>query len=484
MSPTAPSGHVDAAAPANVGDGILVVDDNPSNLRLMVDVLQQAGLAVRVAPGGRMALESVAERRPALILLDIRMPDLDGFEVCRRLKEAHETADIPVIFLSALREPEDKLRGFAAGAVDYITKPFVAEEVLVRVKSHLAMHQSHQALEALVHERTRALHTVSAGNRALVHAQSPDELLRGMTAAITTTGGYAAARVRLRDGRQQLAGMDTEPVTPGPDRTKPDGPCLVRRTVDLPLLVLVLPLSDDRGPLGDLQVAARSRDAFAEPDDVVLLSELAGDLVYGLRTQQSRAALEHSLERTIEAMAATIEVRDPYTAGHQQRTTQLADAIAVELDLDPERRKGLHVASAVHDIGKISVPVEILAKPGRLSATEFELIKGHPASGYEILKGIDFPWPVATIVRQHHERLDGSGYPDGLQGDSILLESRILAVADVVEAIHSHRPYRPGLGLDVALEEVQKRRGTLYDPQAVDACLRLAAQGRLPLETA
>ena len=483
MSPAAPSGHMDPAVPANVGEGILVVDDNPSNLRLMVDVLQQAGLAVRVAPGGRMALESVAERRPALILLDIRMPDLDGFEVCRRLKEAPETADIPVIFLSALREPEDKLRGFAAGAVDYITKPFVAEEVLVRVKSHLAMRQSQMALEALVTERTRALHTVSAGNRALVHAEGPDDLLRGMTAAIVTTGGYAAARVRLHDGRDRLAGLDVAPVTPATDATEPDGACLVP-VADPTLLVLILPLVDDRGRLGDLQVAARSREAFAEPDNVALLNELAGDLVYGLRTQQSRAALEHSLERTIEAMAATIEVRDPYTAGHQQRTTQIADAIAVELGLEPERRKGLHVASAVHDIGKISVPVEILAKPGRLSAAEFELIKGHAASGYEILKGIDFPWPVATVVRQHHERLDGSGYPDGLTGEAILPEARILAVADVVEAIHSHRPYRPGLGIDAALEELRKQRGTLYDPQAVDACLRLADQGLLPLETA
>ncbi|WP_018950052.1 HD domain-containing phosphohydrolase [Thioalkalivibrio sp. ALMg11] len=466
----------------DTGDGILVVDDNPNNLRLMVDVLQQAGLGVRVAPGGRLALESVAERHPALILLDIRMPDLDGFEVCRRLKADPDTADIPVIFLSALREPEDKLRGFAAGAVDYITKPFVAEEVLVRVKSHLAMHQSHQALEALVTERTRALHTVSAGNRALVHAENPDDLLQGMTSAITTTGGYAAAGVRLQDGPEHRTSTQVEWVEPGPGSIEPDGACLVPQP-DPALLVLVLPLHDDRGRLGSLQVAAHTQDAFAEPENIALLNELAGDLVYGLRTQQSRAALEHSLERTIEAMAATIEVRDPYTAGHQQRTTQVADAIAVELGLDAERRKGLHVASAVHDIGKISVPVEILAKPGLLSSAEFELIKGHAASGYEILKGIDFPWPVATILRQHHERLDGSGYPDGLQGDAILPESRILAVADVVEAIHSHRPYRPGLGLEVALKELQKYRGSLYDPQAVDACLRLAEQGRLPLET-
>ncbi|AGA31886.1 Response regulator containing a CheY-like receiver domain and an HD-GYP domain [Thioalkalivibrio nitratireducens DSM 14787] len=459
-------------------NGILVVDDNPDNLRLIVNVLQQAGLGVRVAPGGRLALESVVERRPALILLDIRMPDLDGFEVCRRLKEDPATADIPVIFLSALREPEDKLQGFAAGAVDYITKPFVAEEVLVRVKSHLALHESHRELEALVAERTRALHTVSAGNRALVHAESEVGLLQGMTDAIVTSGDYPAAGVWMEDGRHCQSGSPAAAVETG--TLNPAGPCLVRFQ-DPRLLVLVLPLQSDRGMLGSLQVSSHTQTAFAATEDIALLAELAGDLVYGLRTQQSRTALEHSLERTIEAMAATIEVRDPYTAGHQQRTTRIADAIAAELGLDPERRKGLHVASSIHDIGKISVPVEILAKPGRLSEPEFELIKGHAELGYEILKGIDFPWPVATIVRQHHERRDGSGYPDGLRGDAILLESQILAVADVVEAIHSHRPYRPGLGLEVALAELQENRGRLYAPQVVDACLRLAAEDRLPL---
>lgn len=459
--------------------GILVVDDNPNNLRLMVNVLQQAGLGVRVAPGGRLALESVAEQRPALILLDIRMPDIDGFEVCRRLKSDPATADIPVIFLSALREPEDKLRGFAAGAVDYITKPFLAEEVLVRVKSHLTMHQSHQALEALVSERTRALHTVSAGNRALVHAETPEALLHGISHAITTTGGYPSSGVWLEDGRECLTGTPIDPIELGPASL--EGPCLVR-LVDPSLLMLVLPLADERGTLGTLQVGSRTQTAFAEPANIALLTELSGDLVYGLRTEQSRRALEHSLERTIEAMAATIEMRDPYTAGHQQRVTQIADAIAIELGVDAEQRKGLHVASSVHDIGKISIPVGILAKPGRLSAIEYELIKGHAASGYEILKGIDFPWPVATIVRQHHERLDGSGYPDGISGDSILLESRILAVADVLEAIHSHRPYRPGLGLDVALSNLEEGRGKLFDPQVVDACLRLGEEGRLPID--
>jgi len=190
--------------------------------------------------------------------------------------------------------------------------------------------------------------------------------------------------------------------------------------------------------------------------------------------------LERSLEQTIEAIAATIETRDPYTAGHQRRTAIIACAIAQELGLDDERIRGLRVAANIHDIGKNSIPAELLSRPARLTPAEFELIKVHPESGYDIVRGIDFPWPVAEIVRQHHERIDGSGYPHGLRGDEILLESRILAVADVVEAITSHRPYRPALDMAVAVAELREYRGTRYDPAVVDAFLRLLDSGRLP----
>lgn len=191
------------------------------------------------------------------------------------------------------------------------------------------------------------------------------------------------------------------------------------------------------------------------------------------KLQQSLEKVRRSLERTVRALAATSERRDPYTAGHQERVARLACAIAQEMDFPGEQIEGIRVTGTLHDIGKICVPGEILNKPGALTEMEMTIIKTHPQIGYEILKIIEFPWPVAQIVLQHHERMNGSSYPRGLIGEAILPEARILAVADVVEAMSSHRPYRPALGVDAALEEISQNRGILYDPEVVDACLKV-----------
>jgi PAS domain S-box-containing protein len=183
--------------------------------------------------------------------------------------------------------------------------------------------------------------------------------------------------------------------------------------------------------------------------------------------------MRKALGATVQAMAMTVETRDPYTAGHQRRVADLSRSIATEMNLPADQIDGIRMAATIHDLGKISVPAEILSKPTKLTALEFSLIKTHPQSGYDILKDIDFPWPVAKIVLEHHERMNGSGYPNGLTGDNLLMESRILAVADVVESMASHRPYRPSLGIKAALEEIEKNRGTLYDHNVTDACLRL-----------
>jgi HD-GYP domain-containing protein (c-di-GMP phosphodiesterase class II) len=172
-------------------------------------------------------------------------------------------------------------------------------------------------------------------------------------------------------------------------------------------------------------------------------------------------------------VSKTIEAKDPYTSGHQQRVSQLATAISKELNLSPDKIEGIRIASLIHDIGKIGIPSEILSKPIALTDIEFSLIKGHSQIGYDILKPIDFSYPIAQIVLQHHERTDGSGYDQGLKGNKILLEARIIGVADVVEAMSSHRPYRPALGIDKALEEITQKKGIFYDPEVSDACLRL-----------
>jgi len=183
--------------------------------------------------------------------------------------------------------------------------------------------------------------------------------------------------------------------------------------------------------------------------------------------------LEASFDAITRAMANVVELRDPYAAGHQREVADIATAVAQELALDDDDVKGIGVAATLHDIGKIAVPAEILTRPGRLSAAEFEIIKTHPQTGSEIASEIPFPWPVAETILQHHERLDGSGYLKGLKGSAILLGSRILAVADVISAMSAHRPYRPAVGVEAALAEIESNRGLLYDPAAVDACLHL-----------
>jgi PAS domain S-box-containing protein/putative nucleotidyltransferase with HDIG domain len=183
--------------------------------------------------------------------------------------------------------------------------------------------------------------------------------------------------------------------------------------------------------------------------------------------------LRTTLNGTIEVVEIISEMRDPYTAGHEQRVAQIAVALAAELGLDAHQQEGLRVAGNLHDVGKIMIPAEILSKPSKLSPIEYALVQGHVQAGYDILKNVKFPWPVAQMVLQHHERMDGSGYPQGLKGEAILLEARILAVADVVEAMSSHRPYRPGLNIEAALDEIERNKGVKYDTNVVDACLKL-----------
>ncbi len=190
------------------------------------------------------------------------------------------------------------------------------------------------------------------------------------------------------------------------------------------------------------------------------------------------------MEGAIEAICRTVESKDPYVATHQKRVSQLACTIAKEMGLPAWQIDGIRVAGLLHDIGKVTVPTEILSKPGKLSAMEFSLIKDHPRAGFEILKNVHFDWPVARIVAQHHERLDGSGYPHGLSGADILLEARILAVADVVEAMCTDRPYRPALKMEQALAELDRGDGTLYDPEVVGACKKVLNERGFKVELA
>lgn len=332
---------------------IVIVDDQPNNLRVLSGILQQAGYKVRPALDGAVALKSINSSPPDLVLLDIRMPDMDGYEVCRQLKLNENTRDIPIIFISALQDMEDKLAAFQAGGVDYVSKPFQMEEVLARVQAHLKLYRLQRDLQGIVEERTR-----------------------------------------------------------------------------------------------DLQAALES-------------------------LHESQKKYTSVLEETILAISMTIEKRDPYTAGHQWRVSLIAVEIAKELGMNSDTIEGLRLAAMVHDIGKIYIPVDILSRTGRLSEIEYSLIKVHAQVGSDIMRQVHFPWPVADMILQHHERMDGSGYPCKLKGNEILLEARVIAVADVLEAMASHRPYRPALGVDIALAEIRRGAGSIYDKEVAAACLRL-----------
>jgi HD-GYP domain-containing protein (c-di-GMP phosphodiesterase class II) len=206
-------------------------------------------------------------------------------------------------------------------------------------------------------------------------------------------------------------------------------------------------------------------------------------LVVSQMQKQSMDKLLQTMKKTIEAMASTVEFRAPYTAGHQRRVAQLAEAIAQELGLPEDETQGIYLAATIHDIGDIQIPAEILTRPGSLNSIEREIVQSHPQAGYDILKGIDFSWPIAEMVFQHHERLDGSGYPKGLKGDQILLGAKVIAVADVMEAMSSHRPYRASLGVEAAIAELETHKGQLYEAAVVDACIKLVQEKKFVFQS-
>jgi PAS domain S-box-containing protein len=235
------------------------------------------------------------------------------------------------------------------------------------------------------------------------------------------------------------------------------------------------------GSMFDVGVHSARASYRGRPAVLGLVQDISEKKHAEMQIQRYIGQLKTAFMSTVEVASILGEMRDPYTAGHVRRVAELAAAIGAELGLDVERQEGLRVAGHLHDIGQIIVPAEILSRPGKLSVFELQLVQGHAQASYDALKGVEFPWPVAEVALQHHERMDGSGYPRGLKGGAILLEARIVAVADVVEAMSSHRPYRAELGIDKALAEIERGRGTVYDADVVDACLRLFREGRYQL---
>lgn len=375
----------------NCGREILIVEDSKLQAEALAAVLSREGYALRCARDGLDGLYALAESRPSLIISDVWMPKMNGYQLCRTLKDDASFCGIPVILLTSMSGFGDIVNGLNAGADYYLTKPYSESLLLSMVRSIFSESEAADGVD-IGHSSGKPAVGASASTRQLVNF------------LFSTYENVLHQNKNLVQTKQELARLNSH---------------------------------------------------------------------LEKRVREKTDSIRKTLDGTIIALSTVLEMRDPYTAGHQSRVACLAHAIGSELGLSEERCEGIRVAGLLHDIGKIVVPTEILCKPSRLTGYEFHFIKAHCQAGYDILKGIEFPWPVASAVIQHHERIDGSGYPFGLKGSEIIDEAIILAVADVIESMASHRPYRPALGIGQALDEISEKRGVLYAPEIVDVSLRL-----------
>ena len=556
---------------------VLLIEDNPGDARLIQEMLVEGGgtqytleCVDRLATG----LARLVANDIGLVLLDLGLPDSQGFETFARVYA--ETPRVPIIVLSGLADENLAIKTVQKGAQDYIVKGQVDSYALVRTIRY-AIERKHVEEElrsqALIFENIHDSIVVTDLEGNIIRWNPAAERMFGYyeDEVFQKTLGMLATRIvtgQLRDGRWTGEMNFTR-------KDETEGIC---ETTVIPLrdehdnITAVFGVSHDiteqkRAEKALLESERKLRFVTDQVSDVIWSMDLKGNFTFitpstermigytvkemlsmnlkqiltpesnkmvidlisrGMKTgkkdpivlelqqvckdgskmwcevtaifatddnrpsgiigvtrdiserKRSEAKLQRSYDKlrdtmiaTVNTLASTVEMRDPYTAGHQRRVTILACAMAEEMGLTEEQFDGLRMAGLIHDIGKISVPVEILNKPGRLSRTEFDIIKSHPQAGYNILQEIELPWPVNQIILQHHERLDGSGYPQGLKNGGIMLEAKIVAVADVVEAMASHRPYRPALGIEAALEEITKNQGILYEPEMVDICKRL-----------
>jgi putative nucleotidyltransferase with HDIG domain len=388
---------------------ILILEDSKSQAQKLIGILREGGYSVIAAGDGVEGLHTLTGSRPDLIISDVWMPRLDGYGFCNALKKDRELAHIPVILLTSLSEPKDIVEGLNAGADYYLTKPYSKSLLLSMVSSIFADRDSSKT-----RDRAQTFEVRARGKREHISAD-PQQVVNFL---FSTFENLVFHNQELSQTRQEL--KSTNDRLEGRIREK---------TLSL-----------------EQEVAERKR---------------------------ANEALKQTLNGTVVALARAVEMRDPYTAGHQMRVSELATRIAREIGFSEDRLEGIRVMGLLHDIGKIIVPAEILTKPSKLTDYEFLFIKAHSQAGYDILKEIQFPWPVATAVLQHHERLNGSGYPLALPGHRIMMEAKILAVADVTESMSSHRPYRPALGIGAALEEIIGNRAILYAPEAADALVKI-----------
>ena len=452
---------------------VLLIEDSEDDALLLARALKKNGYEPRIerAQTARDMSRALESAPWDIILCDYHMPAFSGLEAIDLLKKTG--LDIPLIIVSGAIGEETALDCIHRGAADYIMKGNLTRlgMAVQRGLEEKAMRDHHRQDEEALRRSEEKYRTILEGIGEGYYETDLAGNFTFFNDALQRMWGYPKEELLGMNYRQYTDLETAKMLYEGHHQTYLTGIPgrymdyeIIRKNGErLTLQQSFTLLKDSRGGAIGFRGIVR---------DVSHLKELERD------REETLEKLRQALESTVHAMAMAVEARDPYTAGHQRRVADLACAIAAEMGLEPDRLNGLRMASLIHDLGKISIPTEILTKPTKLTNIEFEIVKTHAQAGYEILKDIVFPWPIARIVLEHHEKIDGSGYPRRLKGDALLPESKILTVADAVEAMASHRPYRPSLGLQDALEEISRNRGILYDTDAVAACLKLFEEKR------
>ncbi|MGB2906308.1 MAG: HD domain-containing phosphohydrolase [Candidatus Aminicenantaceae bacterium] len=443
---------------------ILVVEDESIVARDIRNMLLGLGYeVVGVVPSGEEAVELAREAVPNLALVDVMLQgEMTGVEAADQIYSGY---NIPVVYLTAYADETTLQLAKKTEPFGYLLKPFEERELQTTVEIALYKFKMEMKLKNRERWLTTILQSVGDG----VVATDEKGCIQFMNPFAEDLTGWAQDEAM---GKALKDVFHTLSENTGKSLTIPSDKILKGQRFKIASEVLLRSKTGAKTHVH--QNAAPIREESGEISGIVLaFSDITRSKLAEGELKKSWEQQRSAMEGTVQAMAYTIETRDPYTAGHQRRVTKLACAIAEEMKLSENQMEGVRLAGGLHDLGKIYVPAEILAKPGKLSPVEYNIIQTHPQVGYDILKSIEFPWPIADFVLQHHERLDGSGYPNGLKGDGISMEARILAVADVIEAMASHRPYRAALTIETALDEIQGNQGSKYDSQVVDACLKV-----------
>lgn len=474
---------------------ILAVDDDPAILDLYQQILNtgsqtgrsDSSFEVDCCCQSKEAVEAVKfsldfKKSYAVVFLDLSMPPgPDGEWAAEQIQKLDPLANIVLVSGFIRTSPAKSAK--KSGGPDkllYLQKPFHRQEILqfatalsAKWQAEVELRNLHLEMENLVGQRTAALLQANRQLRKEVEYREKTEKALHMSEINFRNMIYSNADgILILDKNSIVKFMNpAAEIIFGTKAGHFVGGAFEHLIIPDQPTELDIITGNGKSSVAEMRVMETEWEG--QTAYLASLRDITDRKRMQQRLQLSLDNLKKVMDGTINAMAMAVEMRDPYTSGHQHRVAELAQAIAVEINLSAENIEGVYMAASIHDIGKISLPAEILSKPVKLTDIERKMIQAHSKVGYDILRGIDFSWPIAQIILQHHERLDGSGYPYGLGGEEILIGARIVGVADVVETMASHRPYRPSLGLDKALEEVSHNRGTLYDQRVVDACLKL-----------